>query len=200
VQQKSAAQFIRDATKANPGQITIIAEGRLTNLADAIRLDSSVAKNVKEVVVVAGALRVPGLVTPVAEPNAWMDPHAADIVFTAPWNVTLFSLDVTMKVALPDDLMLRIKEKNPKYGKFLYSITRGYRDFQMNALHSAGIIDIGASAILYMIDPTIFKLRRTGKGGHRRHSNRANHYAKSGISNPNRSINMERKTAGFSSF
>jgi len=159
-QQKSAAQFIVEATKAHPGQITIIAEGRLTNLADAIRLDSSVTKNVKEVVVVAGALRVPGLVTPVAEPNAWMDPHAADMVFTAAWKVTLFSLDVTMKVALPDELLLRIKEKNLRFGAFIYSITRGYRDFQMNALHSAGIIDFGASAILYMIDPTIFKFKK----------------------------------------
>jgi inosine-uridine nucleoside N-ribohydrolase len=158
-QQKGAAQFLVDATKANPGQITILALGRLTNLADAVRLDSSVTKNVKEVVVVAGALRVPGLTTPVAEPNAWMDPHAADITFTAPWKVIMLGLDVTMKVTLSDALLLRIKNENRKYGPFIYAITRVYREFYKNFLHSEGIVDIGAAAILYMVDPTIFKFK-----------------------------------------
>jgi inosine-uridine nucleoside N-ribohydrolase len=159
-QQKSAAEFIVEATKANPGQITILALGRLTNLADAIRLDSNVTRSVKEVIVVAGALRVPGLVSPVAEPNVWMDPHAADMVFAAPWNVIMFGLDVTMKLVLSDVLLQRIKEKNPKYGPFIFAITRSYRDFQMNALKSKGLIDFGAAGILYMIDPTIFKYKK----------------------------------------
>jgi inosine-uridine nucleoside N-ribohydrolase len=159
-QQKFAAQYLVDATKANPGQISVLALGRLTNLADAIRLDSNVTKNVKEVVVVVGALGVPGLVTPVAEPNAWMDPHAADIVFTAPWKVIMFGLEVAMKVTLSDDLMLRLKNENKKYGSFIYSITRIYKDFFKNTLHSDGIVDVGAAAILYMIDPTIFKFRK----------------------------------------
>ena len=158
-QQKFAAQYLVDATKANPGQISVLALGRLTNLADAIRLDSNVTKNVKEVVVVVGALGVPGLATPVAEPNAWMDPHAADITFTAPWKVIMLGLDVTLKVTLNDALLLRIKNENLKYGPFIYAITRVYREFYKNVLHSEGIVDIGAAAILYMIDPTIFKFK-----------------------------------------
>jgi inosine-uridine nucleoside N-ribohydrolase len=99
-QQKSAAQFIVDAAKANPGAITILAEGKLTNLAQAVQLDFNVTRNIKEVVFVGGALRVPGLASPVAEPNVAFDPHAADAVFTAPWKVTMFSLDATMKLML----------------------------------------------------------------------------------------------------
>lgn len=53
-----------EMAKTYPGQITILALARLTNLADAIRLDSSVIHNIREVVVVAGALRVPGLASP----------------------------------------------------------------------------------------------------------------------------------------
>ena len=159
-QKKSAAHFIVDITKANPGEITILALGKLTNLAEAINLDSNVTKNVKEVVVVGGALRVPGLVTPVAEPDMWLDPHAADIVFTAPWRVTMIGLDVTMKLTLSDDLLLRIKNQNSKYGSFIYSITRFYRDFYKNALHIDGINDLGSSAILYMVDSSIFKFKQ----------------------------------------
>jgi inosine-uridine nucleoside N-ribohydrolase len=53
--------------------------------------------------------------------------------------------------------MLRIKNKNPKYGPFIYSITRFLRDFQMKALHSDGIVEPRASAILYMVDSSMLK-------------------------------------------
>lgn len=74
-QPKSAAQFIVDIAKAYPGQITILAEGPFTNLANAIRLDTNVTHLIKEVITSGGAFRVPGLITPVAEPNVWMDPR-----------------------------------------------------------------------------------------------------------------------------
>lgn len=160
VQSKSASQFIVDITKAYPGEITILAEGKLTNLAEAIRLDSNITRNVKEVVVVAGALRVPGVVTPVAEPNIWFDPHAADIVFAAPWKVTLFGLDVTLKSVLPEALLLHIKNSNSKYGPFIYAITRLGREIQLKAHHNDGYCDFGAAAILYMIDSSIFKFKQ----------------------------------------
>lgn len=159
-QQKPAAQFIVDMAKTYPGQITILALGRLTNLADAIRLDSSVTHNIKEVVVVAGALRVPGLASPVAEPDVSMDPHAADMVFTAPWKVTMLGLDVTMKITINDALLLRIKNENLKYGPFIYSISRFTRDFQMKALHINGFRDFGAAAIVYIVDSSVFKFRK----------------------------------------
>ena len=159
-QQKPAAQFIVEIAKDHPGEITIVAEGILTNLADAIRMDTTVVHNIKEVVVVGGALRVPGLITPVAEPNVWVDPHAADLVFTTPSKVTMFGLDVTMKVVLPDGLMERIKNENPKYGPFVYSISREYRDFQMKLFDTEGMIDIGAAAILYLLDSSLFKYKK----------------------------------------
>ena len=83
-QSKPAAQFIVDIAKAFPGEVTILAVGRLTNLAEAIKIDSTVTKNIKEVVLMGGDLHVPGNVNPVAEANVEGDPDAADIVFTAP--------------------------------------------------------------------------------------------------------------------
>ena len=52
-QKKPAVQFLVDIVRAYPGQITIVAVGRLTNLAEAIRLDSNFTRNVKEVVLMA---------------------------------------------------------------------------------------------------------------------------------------------------
>lgn len=160
VQKKAAAQFIADITRANPGEITILALGKLTNLAEAIQLDSNITNRIKEVVIAGGAFRVPGLVTPVAEPNIWGDPHAADIVFTAPWKVTMFPLDVSMKMTLSEELLLRIKNKNQRYGEFVYSITRLTRNFQMKALGLDAIYDPGIAGIAYLIDSNLFKFKQ----------------------------------------
>lgn len=160
-QHETAAKFIVDIAKKYPDQIIILAEGRFTNLADAIRLDSSVTKNIKEVVLSGGAFHTAGLITPVAEPNVWFDPHAADMVYTAPWKkITAFGLDVNMKISINDSILLRVKNENSKYGAFLYSITRLTRDFHMKTFGTDGILDPGSPLILYMIDSTLFKFNK----------------------------------------
>lgn len=160
-QQKPASQFLVDIVRAYPGQITIVAVGRLTNLAEAIRLDSNFTRNVKEVVLMGGALHVAGNVTPVAEANIWGDPHAADIVFTAGWKVTMIGLDVTQKVKLNDEILLRIKNRNERYGSFLFSITRFYMNFHKNVDHiKDGFYVHDPSAVMYLVDSTLFTLAK----------------------------------------
>lgn len=160
-QEKPAAQFLVDVAKQYPHQITILAIGRLTNLAEAIRLDSNFTRDVKEVVLMGGTLHAPGNVTPVAEANISGDPHAADIVFTAPWRVTMTGLDVTQKVKLNDDILLRIKNSNSRYGAFLFSITRFYLNFHKKVDKIKGGFYVhDPSAVMYLIDSTIFKMKQ----------------------------------------
>ena len=118
---KSAAQFLVDIAKTNPGQITIVAVGRLTNLAQAMRAGFESHRNAKEMILMGGALHVPGNVSPVAEANISGDPDAADIVVTAPWRVTMIALNTTTRVRLNDDILLRIRDNNtgmaPSFGR-----------------------------------------------------------------------------------
>jgi len=158
-QSKPASQFIVDVAKAFPGEVTILAVGRLTNLAAAIKIDSNVCKNIKEVVLMGGDLHVPGNVNPVAEANVEGDPDAADIVFTAAWKVTMIGLDVTTKVKLNDDILLRVKNKNKQYGSFIFAITRFYLNFYKTVNHLKGGFYVhDPSAVMYLIDPTLFQL------------------------------------------
>jgi inosine-uridine nucleoside N-ribohydrolase len=159
-QAKSAAQFLVDSAKANPGQVTILAVGRLTNLAEALKLDSDFAHNIREVVLMGGALYVPGNVSPVAEANIHGDPHAADLIFTTPWKVTMVGLDVTTKVRLNDQILSRVREQNERYGLFLHSITRFYGEFHRKEGVTGGFYVHDPSAVVYMIEPELFETKR----------------------------------------
>lgn len=158
-QDPPAARFLADMAKAYPGQITILAIGRLTNLAEALKLDSRFAGNIREVVLMGGALYVPGNVTPVAEANVSGDPHAADLVFTAPWKVTMIGLDVTTRVRLNDEILSRVKAGNQRYGPFIYAISRFYEDFHRKGHVTGGFYVHDPAAVLYLIQPGIFELK-----------------------------------------
>ena len=83
-----------------PGEMTLVAIGPLTNLALAVRREPHIAQAVREVLIMGGALRVPGNVTPVSEFNIFVDPHAAHIVLHAGWPIRLVSLDVTNRAGM----------------------------------------------------------------------------------------------------
>ena len=95
-----AVDLIIERVMAAPRVITLVPVGPLTNIALALRKEPRIAEHVREVVIMGGALRVPGNVTPEAEFNIYADPHAAHIVFHAGWPIRLVSLDVTNKTLL----------------------------------------------------------------------------------------------------
>ena len=95
-----AVDLIIERVMAAPREITLVPVGPLTNIALALRKEPRIADRVREVVIMGGALRVPGNVTPEAEFNIYADPHAAHIVFHAGWPIRLVSLDVTNKTVL----------------------------------------------------------------------------------------------------
>ena len=78
-----------------PGEITLCAVGPLTNVALAVIKQPAVATRLREIVIMGGAAAEPGNVTPVAEFNIYVDPHAAQVVLDAGANVTLAPLDLT---------------------------------------------------------------------------------------------------------
>ncbi len=90
-----AIDYIIETIGADPGQITLVATGPLTNIALAVHRLPKLVSQVKDFVILGGSSGR-GNVTPAAEFNIAADPEAAAIVFRAGWTVTMVGLDVTL--------------------------------------------------------------------------------------------------------
>lgn len=159
---RPAHELICDMVNAEPGRISLLAIGPLTNLALALRHDPGIAKKVAQVVVMGGAFGTHGHfgnVTPVAEANIFNDPEAADLVFTAAWRVVVVGLDVTQQVVMSEDFLRRLRQQDAPASDFLWGITRGYQRFYQARDGIAGIYSHDASAAAFLIAPDAFELR-----------------------------------------
>ena len=159
---RPAYQLICDMVNAEPGKITLIAVGPMTNLALALRHDPSIAGKVKQVIVMGGAFGMKGHsgnVTPVAEANIICDPQAADEVFTAAWPVAMIGLDVTHEVVMSEKSLSALQGRGGKVGDFFWQISRHYQGFYQSVAGIEGIYCHDASAVVYAIDPTVFTTR-----------------------------------------
>ena len=115
----SASELITKTAHEFPQQLTLIAIGPLTNLAIGLQKDIEGMKKLKEIVIMGGAVRTKGNVTPHAEFNIYVDPLAAKIVFGSGLPITLVSLDVTHQVCLTPSLIeKRIRPTNNPFSKF----------------------------------------------------------------------------------
>ena len=96
-----AVDFLVGTVMQNPGQVTILAIGPLTNIAMAMRMEPSFARNVKQLVIMGGAIAsLPdggGNHTPNAEFNFYVDPEAAQIVLRSGIPIVLSPLNVSRK-------------------------------------------------------------------------------------------------------
>jgi pyrimidine-specific ribonucleoside hydrolase len=88
--------------------LTVLTTGPLTNLAGALLADPTLPDRLGDVVIMGGALHVPGNLTccgapagnAVAEWNVYVDPHAAKVVVDRGLQPTFVSLDSTNSVAV----------------------------------------------------------------------------------------------------
>ena len=97
---RSATDEILFHLSSTPESLTLVALGPLTNIAEAIERDRGTMATLKRIVLMGGAVTVPGNITPAAEFNIYVDPQSASIVFNAGIPLTVVGLDVTRKVRL----------------------------------------------------------------------------------------------------
>lgn len=155
---RPAYQFIIDTVRANPHEVTLVAVGRMTNLALALRHAPDIAHLVKQVVIMGGAFDVPGNVTPAAEANIHGDPEAADIVFTAPWRVVAAGLDVTAKTTMSRGFLDGMAAKGGADVDLLRRVSDFYIKFYAHAVED-GMLVHDSCACVYVVAPELFEVR-----------------------------------------
>ncbi|WP_342562128.1 nucleoside hydrolase [Paenibacillus sp. FSL R7-0345] len=96
-EQEHAALAIIRLINEYPGEIEMIAQAPLTNLALAYSLDPSIAGKLKHLWVMGGANNFMGNDSPAAEFNFLVDPEAAHIVVHAGFNLTMVGWDVCQR-------------------------------------------------------------------------------------------------------
>lgn len=83
VDPEPAVQALLRLTAEQPGEISVVAIGPLTNIAAAVLSDRDFASRVKSLYVMGGSNNGRGNITPAAEFNFYVDPEAAQIVMDA---------------------------------------------------------------------------------------------------------------------
>ena len=145
----SAAELIVSTVRARPGQVHLLATGPFTNLAVALRLAPDLPELVEGVTVMGGAAMAPGNVTPAAEANIWHDPEAAQAVLSAPWDITMVPLDVTMREVISEEQRLAMAGSSSPVARFAAEVLDFYFDFYRDVLgrKSSACHDVLAAAV-----------------------------------------------------
>lgn len=159
----SGAQGIVDIVTAQPGEISIVAVGRMTNLSLALDLCGDLPDMVKEVIIMGGAFGGnghSGNVSPVAEANIAGDPQAADRVCTSGLPLTIVGLDVTEETIATNTFFDRLRANAGSAGQLIYEISRCYLDFHhgINGRYECPVHD--SSAVAYLLRPELFTTRK----------------------------------------
>ena len=152
-----ADKYICDLINANIGEIILCPVGPLTNIAMALKHDPTITSKVKSIIIMGGGVFSGGNVTEFAEANIWNDPHAADEVFAADWEVTVIGLDVTQKVVCAHSDFSKLANKAPVIGGFLVQATDFYIKFYKEAVGINGCQMHDPITVIATIYPDLFK-------------------------------------------
>ncbi|TCO65089.1 nucleoside hydrolase [Actinocrispum wychmicini] len=156
----SAAEQLVRLARANPGELSVLALGPLTNIALAVLLEPRLPELLESLVVLGGALGVPGNVTAHAEANIWHDPEAADLVFDTGFdNLTLVSLDVTETARADSAWLDSLAQVASPRAQFASALLDHYAAFYSNmfGVRVATMHDPLAAALL--CDPSLATYR-----------------------------------------
>ena len=158
-----AAVEIARRVMESPGEITVLALGRMTNVALALRLEPGIADALAEVVVMGGAVRVPGNVSPVATANIHEDPESAAILYDSGAAIAQVGLDVCDHCGLSDEQFRQLEECPAPAVQLLVSAS-GYTRAAYRRLgrlaEGEAVRYNDVPAVAYAIDPTLMDIQR----------------------------------------
>jgi len=135
---RPAAAYLIDRLRQKNRPLRVLALGPFTNLAEALQREPSGAATISEIVMMGGALRVPGNLgdggvfktgNKTAEWNIFVDPFAARIVFRSGIPIEMIGLDATNTVPIKPDFLRQFESQaRSPLGRFVAEVLRADRE------------------------------------------------------------------------
>jgi len=154
---RDAVQVIHDLIEANPGQIILMTQGPLTNIAMAFQRYPDLPAKTREINITGGSVGA-GLVTPLATPDIYRDAEAAKVVFESGVPILMVDLTACMQARFTRKDAARLTESSDAVARFVGAISERYLDFVEKNLDPGGKASyFGALGVGIAIDPLIAK-------------------------------------------
>ena len=158
LQEQHAVEFIIETLlAAEQNSVTLVPIGPLTNIGTAIDREPSILQNVREIVLMGGAMREGGNRSPSAEFNILVDPHAADIVFNCGRPITVMGLDVTHQVMSTRERVERISAINNAVAAATAGMLSFFDRYDKKKYSSKGAPLHDPCTIAFLLKPELFE-------------------------------------------
>ena len=155
---RGAVQLIIDTVMASdPGEITLVPTGALTNIALAARIEPRIVPRVREVVFMGGGVHA-GNWSATSEFNIVIDPEAAHIVVGEAWPITMVGLDATHQALATPEVRERIAAVGTRPAAFVGELLDFFGATYLAAQGFASPPVHDPVAVAYVIDPSVLEV------------------------------------------
>lgn len=160
LQEQHAVDFIVETLmKEEAGTVTLCPLGPLTNIALALIREPRIARRIRQIVLMGGGFFEGGNVTPAAEFNIYVDPHAADVVLKAGIPTVIMPLDVTHKALTTSRRVAAFRNLGTRVGKATAEMLEFFERFDESKYGTDGGPLHDPCVIAYLLKPDLFKGR-----------------------------------------
>ena len=141
---------------AEDDSITICPVGPLTNIAMALVREPKIAAKIESIITMGGGYFVGGNITPAAEFNIFVDPHAADVVYRSGIPIVAMPLDVTHKALMTEEWISTLTDLGTEVGIKSSQMLSFYNRFDLERYGMAGSPVHDPAIIAYLIQPELY--------------------------------------------
>lgn len=160
VEKQHAVDFIIETLRREPaGSVTLCTLGPLSNIGLALERAPDIAPRIREIVMMGGGYFEGGNITPAAEFNIYVDPHAAELVFRSGVPLVMMPLDVTHQLMTTKARVARIAKIGTRPADVMVQWLEFFERFDEEKYGSDGGPLHDPTVIAYLLKPELFSGR-----------------------------------------
>ena len=160
LEEKHAIDFIIESClAAEHNSLILVPTGPLTNIGLAIDREPGILPKIKEIVLMGGARKEAGNITPSAEFNIYVDPEAAKLVLQCGRPIVMMSLDVTHQVLTTQKRVDTIRNIDSSIGERIAALIEFYERYDEEKYHLDGAPLHDPCTVAYLLKPELFKFK-----------------------------------------